>query len=297
MDELTKKASQISATQYSFGFPFKYYQRFRHGRWFIRNKYDNIKDELLNNSLQKISLNEYNNQLDSAKAFLQCNQIKGLECSHIDWPGEPQQSDTGITNKSPITVPHILSLLLYCNFSLLCTTFSSTFRRIRKDEHDEQVKGRNSEYRNWSRLLLEAIHLYGTSLVRNTFGKCVFHGVSMVMVFENMNQNMNGPFSTTSQIQVALQFASERGLVLTLSRSSGVDRYKYFDCAGISDYSGESEKLFLGGKLQILDILHAPTKQVFSWYCKAFTVLTSMLSGTPVNMKIVKKQHAKFFLT
>eukprot|EP01084_Bolivina_argentea_P206525 352593_1 len=265
-----------------------------------------MKDELLNNPFEKVSIDNYANQFDSASALLQCSDLKRLSCSHIPFYSEPQASDTGIDESSPITVPHILALLFYCNFTVLCTTFSSTFRRIRKDETDDEIKGRNSHFFNLSKLLFEAIHLFGTALNEKKFGTVrfgtalfdtVYHGINLIMVFENMNQRLNGPFSTTSQFQVALQFASNAGLVLTLNRSSQVKHNKYFDCACISDYSGESEKLFLGGRLQIKDILHVPSKQVFGWYCTAFTVLTSMLNMEPVNSRIVKKTHAKFYLS
>eukprot|EP01083_Nonionella_stella_P043260 116728_1 len=292
-----KSDEKQSVTQYSFGFPFKYYQRFRHDKWFIRNKHTDLKHELLDNPFHKLCNSLWENQWEAANAFLQCNRIKSLGCSHIARYSEPQPKDTGIKDGSPITAPHVLSLLLYCNFTELCTVFSSAFRRISEAETDEEVKERNAHFFHWSRLLFEAIHLFGTLIAYHEFGKCAYHGVSRVMVFDSMNQYVYGPFSTTSQFNVALNFACDTGLVVTLNRSSSTRYNKYFDCAFLSDFSAEAEKLFLNGLLQISDILHVQSRMSFGKYCRALNVLTSMLSGTPLIARIARKKHAAFYLT
>eukprot|EP01083_Nonionella_stella_P190731 706327_1 len=287
----------VSSNEYSFGFPFKYYQRFKHGKWFIRKKHSDLKHELLENPFLKLCHPLWQSQWETANAFVECNRLKFLRCKHIPIYSEPQPKDTGIKEKSPITVPHVLSLLFYCNFTQLCTAFSSTFRRIRPDETDEEVKERNAHFFHWSRLLLEAIHLFGTPLTARSFGKHTYHGVSRVMVFDSMNQQVYGPFSTTSQFNVALQFACDTGLVLTLNRSSDIKYNKYFDCAYFSDFSGEAEKLFLDGLLQIDNICHVQSRISFRKYCRALNVLTSMLSATPVNSQIVREKQAAFYLS
>eukprot|EP01083_Nonionella_stella_P168240 567423_1 len=286
-----------SAAEYSFGFPFKYYPRFKDNKWFVVRVYDDLKQEILNNPVHALSLEQFEQQLDSANVYVQCVHLKALKCKHIDiYDTEPQPKDTGLATNAPITAQHILVLLFYCNFTELCTKFSCTFRRIRKNETDEEVKVRNGYFFHFSRFLLETLHLFGTSLDKREFGKCVFHGVNRAMVFATMNQRVFCPFSTTSQISVALQFAN-RGLVLTLQRSSDLGNQKYFDCSYISDFTAESEKLFFGGLLQIDDILHIKTKHSYRWYCRALNVLTSMLSATPLTAPIAKKRQKEWYLT
>eukprot|EP01083_Nonionella_stella_P043255 116721_1 len=295
-----EQRKEVSATEYSFGFPFKYYTRFKHGKWFICKKHSDMKDELLNNPFQTLSLAQYQHQYEESNVFLECAAIRRLKCEHIPLYDEPQAIDTGLSPKSPITAPHIMSLLFYCNFTELCTVFSSTFRRIAQNETDEGVKERNAHFFHWSKLLLESIHLFGTPLTTGGILSkfTVYHGVSCIMVFNNMNQGVYGPFSTTAQFNVALQFADSGktgGLVLTLGRSSSIKHNKYFDCGLISNFTAESEKLFLNGLVQIHDIVHVKSKQSFGWYCRALTVLTSMLNATPLNSRIARKIHAKFY--
>eukprot|EP01083_Nonionella_stella_P043254 116720_1 len=296
-DQKQSDVKKRISTEYSFGFPFKYYERFKHNKWFIHKKHNDLKHELMDNPFLKLCLPLWQNQWDAANAFLECNRTKGLRCSHIALYDEPLSKDTGIEDNAPITAPHVLSLLLYCNCTELCTVFSSTFRRTRQGETDEEVKERNAHFFHWSRLLLETIHLYGIPLTEKSFGKSAYHGVSRIMVFDEMNQRVYGPFSTTSQFNVALQFACHGGMVLTLNRSSDIRHNKYFDCALFSDFSAEAEKLFLNGLLQIDDILHVQSRHSFGKYCRALNVLTSMLSATPVNARIVRKKHASFYLS
>eukprot|EP01083_Nonionella_stella_P256196 878368_1 len=287
----------LLAAEYSFGFPFKYYARFKDAKWFIVRVYDDLKQELLNNPIYSLSLEAFEQQLDAANVYSQCDHLKALTCNHIGiYDTEPQPTDTGLAQGSPITARHILALLFYCNFTDLCTKFSCTFRRIRHDETDEEMKARNGHFFHFSKLLLEVLHLFGTTLRAEEFGKSVFHGVNCVLVFATMNQHVHCPLSTTSQISVAIRFAN-KGLVLTLERSTDLEHQKYFDCSYVSDFTAESEKLFFGGLLQIANILQIETEYRYRWYCKALNVLTSMVSATPLNANIASKKHKKWYLS
>eukprot|EP01083_Nonionella_stella_P281065 956330_1 len=61
-----------------------------------------------------------------------------------------------IAHGSPILLDHLISVILYCDYTDLCTAFSASFRRLQPYERIEVTIKRNAEYANWSRLLREA---------------------------------------------------------------------------------------------------------------------------------------------
>ena len=67
----------------------------------------------------------------------------------------------GIPTYSNISVEHILSVILYTDWTTLCTQFSATFRREHRNESLYSVKQRNAEYAVWSRLLRETVEYWG----------------------------------------------------------------------------------------------------------------------------------------
>ena len=61
----------------------------------------------------------------------------------------------------PIFIEHIQSLILYTDFSMLSSSFTSTFRKKYENESLESVKNRNSSYYWMSKFLIEAVNGYG----------------------------------------------------------------------------------------------------------------------------------------
>eukprot|EP01084_Bolivina_argentea_P105864 189593_1 len=56
---------------------------------------------------------------------------------------------------------HLLALLLYTDYSKLCTEFSSSFRALTVYEPLSSIKKRNSSYWWMSKNLREAVQLFG----------------------------------------------------------------------------------------------------------------------------------------
>eukprot|EP01084_Bolivina_argentea_P081317 147258_1 len=68
----------------------------------------------------------------------------------------------GFAKNDPITINHIMSLLLYCDFSKFCSSFSSTFRKLSGHEPLEEVRKRNQEFWWQSKLFREVVEIFGT---------------------------------------------------------------------------------------------------------------------------------------
>eukprot|EP01084_Bolivina_argentea_P301716 520593_1 len=60
-----------------------------------------------------------------------------------------------------LTFHHLLSLLLYTDYSKLCTAFSSSFRAVTPYEPLSSIKRRNSSYWWMSKSLRETVQLFG----------------------------------------------------------------------------------------------------------------------------------------
>ena len=68
-----------------------------------------------------------------------------------------------IPSESPITLSHINSIGFYTNFTQLCTIFSSVFRKDSESESNESLKDRNSNFREWTKLLTETVFVWNST--------------------------------------------------------------------------------------------------------------------------------------
>ena len=175
----------------------------------------------------------------------------------------------GFKENDRITVPHILSIILYTNFTSLCMDFSSSFRFL---SHSESLRGlikRNSKWYYLSKYLREVVEIFGSRVglddqEKDAYGFSTevdkgsfYHSVSYLL-FPSFNVHFYGPLSISKQLSVAMLFASNQGLVIQLkSRTPYYDRQlRFFNVSLISCFSSEDERLFIGGQfpLQISSI-------------------------------------------
>eukprot|EP01084_Bolivina_argentea_P185180 319353_1 len=128
---------------------------------YIKPRYESFKDELRNYSAKEMTINMYENYvLPKASAYLQTNTVKAMKCLAA-WIDE--KLHYGIDKDNPITLNHLLSIILYCDFSLLCTSFSSTFRKLFPSETLNSAKKRNQKYWYLSKYLRETVQYFGMS--------------------------------------------------------------------------------------------------------------------------------------
>ena len=99
-------------------------------------------------------------------------------------------------------------------------------------------------------LLTEAVNCFGTKMKDSRIA-VFYHGVSMVH-FSQFIATFHCPTSTTPNLQVALNFAQEAGVILELQENHGFDfmisttsSLRYFNCEFVSHFANEEEKLFM----------------------------------------------------
>ena len=280
------------------------------GQWFVEKKYENLKEEILNNLVLALSARQFAVTLQKAMDKLSEWRDRGKQprCVKIWW-----RESYGIAEGDEISVEHIVAILLYTNFSDLCYLFSATYRKTHEYEEDEDMLLRHREYGNWGKLLREAVECFGTSMGRSSV-KTFFHGVSSTLIFNSTSIRLCGPVSTTcsmftisfhsislpltftrslcpntllyqySGFHIASTIFGSGGLVLSLINDNSADSI-YFNCTPWSDFVDEDEKLFIGG-LTCFDfktIRNMSTTPVANYklYIEAMTMFHYMVEAWP----------------
>lgn len=134
---------------------------------------------------------------------------------------------------APISLEHIMAVILYTDFTQLSSDFTATFRRKNPFEHEEQVEKRNNKYWWWSRHLAEVLKNYGENYIDDELIGPLFTGTSWVMTLPSFNIHLHSPTSTSVQISVALKFGGASGMILEFDNNTASAVYTQgFDCPG-----------------------------------------------------------------
>ena len=147
-----------------------------------------------------------------------------------------------------------MSLILYCDFDALSTSLSATFRRREPFEPLSSVKRRNRRYWHLSKLLRESVQLFGKNGYDDNSVGPFFCGLNRVLLMPSFAIRLWAPTSTSKSLSVAQHFATNQGLVVTLSNGlygGGCRLLNHFDVRSVSKYKEENERLWIGGSLPI----------------------------------------------
>ena len=193
--------------------------------WYIPSKYRDFKEELLNNKNCCFSLEQYMDSLEVATQkrlnWMNDPDVEPLKCFD---PNGWRERCYGIKHDDLISVEHLMAIIFYCNYSVHCTSFSSTYRRNNKYESDESLKLRHSEHHFWGKLLVECITCFGIQMVYSSI-PLFYHGVSKSMLFNSTTIRLNGPLSTTRGVFICLLFYILYILALILYMFSFINRF------------------------------------------------------------------------
>eukprot|EP01084_Bolivina_argentea_P199100 340752_1 len=217
---------------------------------FIQFAQNTINDKL---NLNKKTFLEKQTQLRSLP-FIQTAELKmavpsirrmkatwyqGINEEHEIWPNQP------------ITMDHVLALIIYSNFSELCTHFRETYRKISQNESIQDQIKRHSLFANLARLLYEAYVFFGSTDSKITL---LYHGISIELLFKTLYCTFDAPTSTTTASSVAEQFGGGAGVVLELETSDSTKYIKTLDMSLFSCFEREEEHLIFETRLHIKNI-------------------------------------------
>ena len=125
---------------------------------YVRQKYDNLKQEIMQNEIYQLNYNQFSIIVLKANKYMDTDSVKSM------------RADVPVINKlkcdirrgTPLLLQNLVCLMLYTDESDLCTNFSSTFRQKQSYEPLTLIKNRNREYWNWSKTLRETVQFYGS---------------------------------------------------------------------------------------------------------------------------------------
>ena len=177
---------------------------------------------------------KYQETLNKADQFIQTAVAKSL----IYWK-----------NKKPISRSHLISIILYCDYSSLCSSFSGSFRKLFPFETLKAIKKRNKKYAIWSKTLKETVKNYGqyyyqgNGLLDKLIGP-FYCGMSVVLNMSQFQMYLLSPTSTSVQFSVATKFSGTRGMILEMNNDKGSSQQylKGMDCSWISRFREEDER-------------------------------------------------------
>ena len=169
---------------------------------FVKAKHDNLRDEIIASGF-----------LDATK-WRMFVDLKGQKL----WSSKrvKKLKAKGLEDEVELTLQHLFSIILYCDFSALCTAFSGTFRRENVFEDEDSVVSRHAEFGIFGKLLVEMVQWFGTNGYVRTDGERgpFFCGINCVLNIGSFAICFNGPCSTSKVRTVALNFATEKGIIL-----------------------------------------------------------------------------------
>ena len=225
-----------------------------------------------------------------AKQFINTTKIKNMK-------GKSTLHYDELYDK-PISMKHLHSVILYCDFSILSTSFTKTFREIDERESLTEIKQRNKAYYHLSKWLFQTIHGYGYKLydweTKQHKHEVLYSGMSVILNMKNTDLYLRGPTSASRELIIAQNFSKGNGVILELSGGSFEPR---FDASWISRYPEEAERVFMFGyrslKLVSIRIQINLKWQNYEAYYEVLYCIELVTKGHGISKddKISSKQH------
>ena len=189
-----------------------------------------------------------------------------------------------IPEGSSLTPQHLQTIILYCDFTELCTLFSLSMRKNESDDGHEKIRERNGKFYYFSKRLRELVTCFGIGDFDRQ-KRSYFSGVSKVLNIGQFNIGFNTPTSTSRTKEIALIFAGEGGMLLTVDCQREWDKWvqPVFDTTWISAFVEEDEYLWFGnvgaGGLELKDIAIMASARVYRQSLHALYLFDAALCG------------------
>ena len=240
----------------------------------VRPRFSSIKEEALNSGF--LGAEEWMKFVElKAQRFVKTKKARKMVAVRIRY------MVGGLREGEAITIHHLIAVILYCNFSALCTHFSATYRKTDVFESLKSIMDRHSHWYHLGQLLQECVHYFGSD--GETDRGPFYCGLNTILHVPLGGIILYGPCSTTTMREVAVNFARSDGMVLSVDNDGTHygSRNRHFDCSWISRYFEEDERLFLGEKypLRLINITLERSAKNYRKMCTLMFILTTLLSG------------------
>eukprot|EP01084_Bolivina_argentea_P304688 526283_1 len=199
---------QLTINRFSWGQYNSHWDR--NDVYYLKPKYKNLKQELFKNKIFKLTTNEWRSLLRVSTTF-----SKSFLCHKMRAQHRPKWNILAKTPRGTnIKLKHIIALKLYSDYDRLISHFHTVLQGNNTDL--------KREIAHFTRLILEAVHLYGihwnTDTNKDRSFK-LYHAIcnSDAHPLDTLSPLPYFPFNATSSMHVARTFATRTGNVWQLN--------------------------------------------------------------------------------
>ena len=151
----------------------------------VKPHFANIKEEVLDTGLLGARMFE-TQVVQKATEYLQSKRCR---------------KSLAIRRGSPSSLQHLLAIIIYCDFTDLCTLFGRSLRKLSWDDDLESIMARNSMFFHISKRLRELVTYFGSDGGGGRDGKGYMAEVTRGPFFTGVNAELNmGEFSISFNI-------------------------------------------------------------------------------------------------
>ncbi|MCP3659975.1 MAG: hypothetical protein GY830_06525, partial [Bacteroidetes bacterium] len=176
-------------------------------------EYKHLKDEILNNKYAPLTEKTWKGICKKCEKVL-----KGGFISKRKNVWSKKLRDNNIRTR------HLVALKLYTDYDHLQKEFRKSFRKT----YNKEGK-RSQSFYWWRKALIESYEKLNIMFMNIPYPINLFHGVNQIMGIEQYDNIYYGPFSTTSNLNVARTFAGKRGMILQIKPEAFVPSAIYKD--------------------------------------------------------------------
>ena len=185
----------------------------------VHRRFDSLKAEVLASGL--VTPETFHKLvIQKAKEYLNTKKCRKMRSDPFSGELGNDPLHFGIKRGSPLSLHHLCAIILYTDFTELCTLFSLSMRKNKFGDGLHEIKARNSGFFHFSKFLRELVTYFGSyGEYGNTNGRVsglFFSGVSTVLNVNAFSIGFNTPTSTSMSIEIAWRFAGVEGMVLAL---------------------------------------------------------------------------------
>merc|ERR1712228_824126 len=263
--------------------------------WYVKPKFNDIKEEILNNLVCSITVNQWNRiVLYASKIVSKTSVFKKLRAvvpTNKKETGSTSNSSYnkyGVRNGDKIRLEHLVPLLIYINLDFVSKQLINSYNNnnaMGNDFKNDWMKCMryHSQMSHLARLLRETVECYGTKYSADS--PIFYHLADKEIVPCSLNVRFLSPTSVTTSLNAAfiLNDFEPNEVVLELIGSSN-SNLRYFNCSFLSDFPNEHEYLICGGLgcQTIANVYDFCAAQNYFYYIKGI----EMLMNTMQNKKI-----------
>mmetsp|Transcript_45227 Transcript_45227/g.75003 ORF Transcript_45227/g.75003 Transcript_45227/m.75003 type:complete len:1006 (+) Transcript_45227:530-3547(+) len=284
----------ISTTMHPFGYRYYYWRPFRESEvnddgpnagttkceWYVPCKYASLKQEILRNDIRALSVHKYQDVSYKTQRLMSTEFIRALRSKHCGEFNHYVQ----LKSDSAISESHLMSVILYSDLPELAYHLIQTFTKIHARESYEEMKLRNRQYWHWSKLLVECVQLYGRNL-DETRNEIYYHAISYTTSLTQFEACFCAPTSMSCFAEVVEHYVNNGGIMLELEKDSECTTLSVFNCAAVSYFPAQDEKLFIFGEkpMKFHSLIMMREYDNYRWFVKSVHAFDCCISGKPLS--------------